>query len=415
MKYDNDDTLLKAMQATSVLDLAEHFGYKLRIGGNKSPFRKDKSASFGVGKEGRSFRDYATGEGGGSWKFLELALQHQGRTLDKGQRADWLIDFSGISRPDKKKLTKAEKQDWARQKQINKFKELRKKHAPPEPASMVDSANWSPTVASLFTDGTLYADQDRALVAKLAHGRGWPTTWAEQLIEIGVLAWPVQPWNMKTRQPAFLVARPEFSADKTAIDWHPVGFHQLHVNWKTEKKSYVYVPYIPAAEKAKNEVTTALRQEGNQCAPYPFYIGNFDNPDLLVICEGQWDALTWYGAAGFFDGPTFSESVAVLGIRGAENTDKFLAKFAPWLKATKPAVWLFCDNDPAGHKWREDYTDQHGRQCLSFASQLRGLGLERVHASFFESFNDFNDAYKAHPNDFGPDEIYEHLQNLDLY
>jgi hypothetical protein len=87
-------------------------------------------------------------------------------------------------------------------------------------------------------------------------------------------------------------------------------------------------------------------------------LGDLAAPRVVVLLEGQWDAVTFFGACGwFFDDdavdPLPDTGCAVFGIRGAQGIDAFLSYWGEWLYRHKPRAWCIADNDAAGGTWRE--------------------------------------------------------------
>lgn len=78
------------------------------------------------------------------------------------------------------------------------------------------------------------------------------------------------------------------------------GYHQRFVTIRKADdgtvlrgKHWVFVPYVPEAGKVRSEFQRSLLAGGRSVAPLPFVIGDLDNPRLVVIFEGQWDALSF--------------------------------------------------------------------------------------------------------------------------
>ena len=69
-------------------------------------------------------------------------------------------------------------------------------------------------------------------------------------------------------------------------------------------------------------------------------MGDLDAPELLVILEGEWDAVSFFAACGWFHDAAFPGGVAVFGMRGSGSVGKFLAAYGSWLKINRPAVLL---------------------------------------------------------------------------
>jgi DNA primase len=120
----------------------------------------------------------------------------------------------------------------------------------------------------------------------------------------------------------------------------------------------------------------------------PLILGSLLNKRLFV-CEGQWDAITLAGAAGYFDscweedyGKNNSCAVAIRGVSGYGLFLDILKQRN--LVFDKPEVFLFRDNDKAGETWRD-----------KFAPRLAELASVRLFRP--AEGKDINEIHKANP------------------
>jgi len=115
------------------------------------------------------------------------------------------------------------------------------------------------------------------------------------------------------------------------------------------------------------------------CGSWPFVVGNLHTAQHIFILEGQWDGLALIDLMGWHR--KWPEGVAVVGLRGATSTAKFL------LHAIHPKAiaFVFSDADGAGARWFEED---------GFLDRLH-TRVRRVHA-FWPSTTglDFNDLWK---------------------
>ncbi len=252
-----------------------------------APHREDKSASFSVYRNQAGewrFKDHGSGEQGGLVGFVMLA------GMDESAAARWLMDKARIKtggqpiacEPTRKQETK---------RVVEKL-----------PAMPVEAmAKWA--------EGVDYLQSRPALAESLADFRGWPVEFARYVIESAAVSMPKYHGQ---RPIAFLVSAPEGIGGK--IIMRDIGFHcRLKPREGETKASWRFVPN----EREHKQSTPVL----------PFIIGGsrFDLARLLVITEGQWDALTFALAAGWLgDGCLWPEGVCVVGIRGASGTNTFL-------------------------------------------------------------------------------------------
>jgi hypothetical protein len=115
-------------------------------------------------------------------------------------------------------------------------------------------------------------------------------------------------------------------------------------------------------------------------------------PRLLVLLEGQWDAVTFALAAGLRPG------MAVLGMRGAQSAGVALECLRPWLEAQRPAVWMIPDADEAGARWlvSRPPADPDEAPELCFRDALLASGARKVAVTHVRPTEgkDLNDLYR---------------------
>lgn len=243
----------------------------------------------------------------------------------------------------------------------------------------------------------------------LAKDRGWPVAWVWWLIEEGVIAWPELPWR-EERAVAFRVDAPVFgeAGGRTVLrDVRAVGYHQRWL--KGRDKNWLFVPWWASADDGevltgwRAEMVAAERARGADEAcglvpALPFFIGVREGLRLLVVSEGQWDAVTFAGAMGWLAEGCWPQGVAVMGARGSSGVDTLLAYWAPWLEQERPEVLVLADNDKAGRKWDvPEPTEPGGLAMPTFAQKLEAAGAARVVISRVkaEIGKDFNDYWRA--------------------
>jgi len=318
----------------------------------RAPHREDKRPSFSVYRNGQGewrFKDHSgAGEQGGLVGFVMLA------GMNKEAAVRWLIDKAGMPAKQPASFDPTPRHE-------HKAREPERLPAMPLEAM----AAWR--------EGVDYLAGQPELVERLAEFRGWPVEFAQYVVDCGVISMPL---HRGERTIAFLVTVPEpGTTQRCRINMRDVGFHcRLKPRAGEEKASWRFVP----SEKEHKQSTPAL----------PFIISgsDFDSVRLLIITEGQWDALTFALAAGWLgDGCLWPEGVCVVGIRGASGTDTFLHHYRPlWPKGAN--CLLLPDADRAGGKWFEDGE--------SFADRLARL-CRRVAVIRCGEYKDFNDLYRA--------------------
>lgn len=389
------DQLNTAFESLSIVELAAALGIELREGaGQKSPFREDHSAgSFSVQRS--AFKDFANDEHrGGHIAFVKIARPG----WSKKEAIDFIIKTAGME---------PEKQNPSRVSAAKKLKRAElyrqagaKLHELPEINPL--PAPWSKSVRECFEEGI---EPLQAVAPELAFSRGWEPSALCALALAGKTSLPLLPWaaNAKgNRGWAWIVERPDpvpGSAGR-ALSLVPVGFHSRYAVYDAEKKEsrrWVYVPYLPGEGKAKTDFQKHLAAMRCKLPAYPFVLGDLSAPRLVVILEGQFDAVSFALAFGWLE-KGFPSGVAVFGLRGAQSQAPFLAGYGAWLRASKPFVWVVGDNDEAGRAL--DRADTSGNILAepSFLDRIRALGCP-VHGCTvdLDGCKDFNDVWREAP------------------
>jgi len=296
-----------------------------KIGKNCSPFRQDFKPSFSIFADGKRWKDFGTGESGSVVDFVAMA---QGLSAKDACQA--VIRLAGIGSTQTTSTISAPAP-----------KPATAKRTPPP---------WS-SVEAQWEEGHAWLASNAEMQERMAKWRGWPVHWIERLVESGMLACPIY---QEKRCTAFLVMQP------TADGAVRIGFHG-----RLKDGSWVFAP---SGIKAN-----------------PFWFGDLASPRLIIL-EGQWDAITLAGSAGWLDRhEAWPEDVAVIGIRGAGGTNAFMELVAPTIKQTRPEVLIIRDGDEAGERWRS-----------KFAPSIKPLA-KRLRLFCMEDAKDLNDAYKTNP------------------
>lgn len=446
MAHDPNSDLSRALAALSIAQLWRAAGLRTdppkRDGLVESPFRDDKSPSFSVFSQGRAFKDHASGEKGGLWKFAQLAWPN----LPPRELADKLIELSGVPRtvasapradsvdPRQAALASAPKELRPALRAAFKRKDERaaeqriytEREAALRPRVEVRRVPaWPACVEQRYYTGVDALREDPKLLEEIAEDRGWPVRWAEAVLDDERLSFPVVPWHepgqrYSKRGKAFLVQCPEsVDEDTQSLRLRPVGYHQRFFMAASgnapARKSWVYVPYVPRHREGgggENDFSRHLREvaaergveAGTAMVPaLPFVLSDhaaaIGPVRLVVLTEGQWDAISLAGACGWLDERCWPEGVAVFGLRGNEGMDTFLAYYGYWLTACQPVAWVLADNDTAGEKWLDTAAAAPGcPKPPTLAEKLQHLGCRRVMLSVLRKDGgrgkDFNDLWR---------------------
>lgn len=424
-----------------VWDMGAHCGQDCfpahGVGVVKSPLRVDNSPSFSVFSAGKAFDDKARdGLKGGVWEFVEAARPE----LSAADVARLLVERAGLRWPDKAdfsdkgeaKVPTDDKAVAARMReerllakkateaQADRDEEERRESRGGRVASAPALREWPSCVEERWAEGATYRDAKPDVVAKLCEKRGWPVAWSDMLGSIEALAFPVEARYEigvpgAKRMVAFRVEGPVAGAGGVSL--LTVGMHQKFFNIAEQSSGWRFFPAVPkeggkrkelarcsSFERELSEVADARRVETGESMvpPLPFVAGSLVAPRLVIICEGQWDALTLFGALGGLnvDGDGL-QGVTIFGVRGAKGTGVFLAHWSAWLRAVRPAVWLLPDNDgeKTGAYWYPPARvaeRKPGR--VYFSEQLVALGAKKVVITALRpaagTGKDFNDYYR---------------------
>lgn len=393
-----DDQLQIACDRLDLLQVASALGVPLKNGVQLSPFRKERNPSFSVFNQGQFWKDHTTDESGGTWKFLELARPE----WDKAERARWLIELSGQDPKAGSRMSKTERRERLREQTLAKYRRHRAEAQ--ERPRMPECEPWPGLVRDRYGEGYLRLKRGVNERSTIAEERGWFDYTVEQVVELGLMAEPLLPWSSKARGVAFLVQRPMSGPDGPTLE--NVGYHQRSVRRRknrygeTVQKTWTYVPCVPA--NPHTEFQIALAKLNRSTPALPFVLGNIRDPSLIVITEGQWDAIAFWAACCGEDGPAAPAHgrLAIFGLRGASSPNLFLSAWSHLLRThTSPTVWLLGDNDEAGRRWTSPTVRAPGTlPSPSFSDRLRAQGAGRLVTTFLagDGIKDFDDYYARH-------------------
>lgn len=305
----------------------------------KSPFREDRHPSFSVFSDGMKWKDHATDEGGDAVDFIAKA-----RGLTKSDAAKELISMAG-GRPS----LPAPIQETAALSRPNRRNFL------PMPAGVAD--DWEEGIEHLLASPKTQSH--------IEGWRSWPVGTVAMLAEGRLIACPLVRGQRGTAFPVQLPFVDEFGIIGTLN----AGFHFRHEPDEGERAKWTYHP------------------SGIPAVPFVLGAGFVLSAQTLIICEGQWDAITLCAAAGWLAPDTsWPEHLAVLGLRGAGTWRALLDTWGQyWPKSAR--FVLLADNDKAGSKWREpgNFKDSLAKQGHPVRfGQLRGV-------------KDLNDFHRTQP------------------
>lgn len=400
----------------------------------RSPLREDRTPSFSVFEGGKAFADKARADvKGGVWEFVAFCCPN----MESKEIARLMVERAGLRWPQwsefsKEAAAEAGEDDKAKAKRMReerlarqRSEQARADQLERERRADRDGSNrravalpvWAGCLAERWAEGAAHRDASPSTVAKLCEKRGWPVVWADMLAGLDLLAFPFEAWSEPgtkgaRRMVAFRVESPVVR--KAEAELVTVGYHQKFYNMQTEESGWRFLPsskrparpvgqwssferaMIEAADKAGAEPGRPM------IPPLPFVAGCVVAPRLVVILEGQWDALTFMGAlGGLHPDVEGTRDVAYFGIRGVNGTRAFIDYWGGLIQAARPLVWLLPDNDGAktGGQWYPPARAIERKQGVTyFSERLLRLGARRVKVTPLREGaggKDFNDYYRA--------------------
>jgi len=400
----------------------------------RSPLRDDRTPSFSIFANGKAFADKARAEvKGGVWEFVQFCRPE----LQPGEVARLLVERAGLLWPswsdysaEAAKGPKESDADKAKRMKEERLAKIKAEAARRDQAERERKADrdgklrraarlpeWPSCVEERWAEGVGHRDAHPKLVAALCEKRGWPVDWADMLCGFDLLAFPLESrWQPgqagAKRMVAFRVQAPAVGGGPAALV--DVGYHQKFFNVAELRSGWRFFPSAKIPKRAESawsdyerELVEVAKRRGvgegdSMVPPLPFVAGCVERPRLVVIMEGQWDALTFMGALGGLHvdcgGPA---DIAYFGIRGVSGTRAFLDYWGGWLRVAKPLVWLLPDNDAAktGGDWYPPGRVAERRPgVLYFSERLAWLGAARVVVTPLRGGSggkDFNDYYRA--------------------
>lgn len=406
------NSVREALQILSVWDLWAWAPYPGKIsppardGLYDNPFKPDKerTPSFSINKDGKVWKDFASGAGGGLIDFV-LACE-PGLKENRKELYRRLVEKAGLEWVDtRREFTDKERREWRREQREKERAALdatlrARKAALEFPSRSTVACQPAPAfVRARWAEGLAHRLKKAPKFENIDVKRGWPAGWAAWLNSRALLGFPELPWSHggKHRGLAFPVQ---------TYSGNLVGWHQIYVNFSTGEKNYLYVPrphraysagHTPFEKKVIDHAESlGLGRDARLVPALPLALGDLLDPSTIVITEGQWDALTLYAA--LFKEPVGGRppSLGIFGIRGNEGTKAFLAEWGAWLKARRPSVILMPDNDTAGRKWITPQRRPGALPSITFQDQLTNAGLAVHVVEIPKAYGkDFNDYYKA--------------------
>lgn len=394
----DNNQLSMAFEAVSILQLAHELGYaELKEGaGQKSPFRDDhKAGSFSLQRD--YFKDHAHDEHkGGHIAFVQFARPQ----WSKRQCIEFIIRAAGM---EPEKLTRGQVKREVREKRGELYRKQSLVVSEIPPLGMAEPGPMSAELRGRWNEGQA-AIQPK--LAELAAGRGWGEEVMRAMVGQNKTSMPLLPWvdSGERRMWAWMVEKPIF--DRGRVGLVPVGFHGRYDVFPKDappERRWCFVPYLPATTGADGspkhlsgfqQHLVALK---SKTPAYPFVLGDLAEPRLVVMLEGQFDAISFAAAFGWLAGG-FPRGVSVFGLRGVQSQVPVLSAYGRHFAKHRPMIWIIGDNDKAGRliDAKNPEENNHILREPSFVDRLRAQGCTvRAELIGHPGCKDFNDVYKA--------------------
>lgn len=426
---------MEALTLADVWDLAPCAGPPPRKDGMvKSPFRsEERTGSFSVTLGQTRFVDFGDPTcKGGVWQFV--AFCHP--DWPKREIARVLVERAGLEWSEGgREMSAKERKEWRARQEAEKteareriYRNRRKEEAPPGAVRPEAVREWPGAVRERFEEGLSHLWAHPEKMARQAKKREWPLEWVEWLVGAGQMSFPLQSGfdggeENARRMVAFPVQFPRMVGGR--LDLVTVGYHQKTF-WPArgefpERKGWEFCPNYP--RKAWSRFQNAMRDHSGKLGleepgtpvirPYPFLLGNPSVMELLILTEGQWDAAAIYGAMGAFV-DVWDTPVVVAGVRGASGDGPMFAALEPWIKRSRPQVWVLADNDRAGARWYRPKTEPGKIPPLTMVDRLRAIssGVKVSLLKRARGGKDFDDYYRAKRPQ--PEQILQWIKKLEL-
>ena len=217
------------------------------------------------------------------------------------------------------------------------------RHAPylptplsPEEASDAETHSYIPCpfpseVACTWNQGVRFLSNNPAIQCALDQWRRWPLGTTAALCAMNQIA--CIDCNGRPHW-AFRVEYPHQMGTVT------VGYHARPVEQVTGDRT----PWFYHPNQRQNSY-------GIPSVPFVLESDRVEGAELIVVTEGQWDAVTWASAAGWLE--KWPGLVTVFGLRGANSWKTFLNHWGRYLPKTN--FLLVPDHDEAGLQWRDEF------------------------------------------------------------
>lgn len=187
----------------------------------------------------------------------------------------------------------------------------------------------------VWREGVEYLQSNAQLVKSLASWRGYHPDTIRTLAEDGSIGCPITRGNQ--RGVAFPVEAPE-RCDLGMVQSYRVGYHVRHKPKEDERAAWTYHP-----SDRDGQATPGL--------PFVLGAGSAASARIVVIVEGQWDAIALADAAGWLaSDAAWPEDLTLFGVRGAGGWRVALNRWSPYLSPSAEFA-VIPQTDNAAQAW----------------------------------------------------------------
>lgn len=188
---------------------------------------------------------------------------------------------------------------------------------------------------AVWREGVEYLRASESLVESLARWRGYRVETVRTLAEDGIMGCPITRGDR--RGVAFAVEAPE-RCELGIPQTYRIGYHVRHRPPEGKRATWTFHPSARDAQ-----ATPAL--------PFVIGAGFASSARLVVIVEGQWDAIALADAGGWLASDTaWPEDIILFGVRGVGSWRIMLDHWRPYLSPSA-AVAVIAQTDAAAQAW----------------------------------------------------------------
>lgn len=193
----------------------------------------------------------------------------------------------------------------------------------------------TPAADAVWFEGVEHLRSSDRLIESIAKWRGYRPDTIRTLAEDGLMGCPAT--RGCQRGVAFSVDAPE-GCEPGSVQTYRIGYHVRHRPPEGERAAWTYHP-----SARDGQATPAL--------PYVLGAGVAASARIVVIVEGQWDAIALADAGGWLAGDAaWPEDIVLFGVRGVGGWRVMLDHWTPYLSPSAEIV-VIPQTDDAAQAW----------------------------------------------------------------